>query len=71
MANFKKAFTTQRVMSGLTIGALLVALSASGALGAFYRGVTSTFLGASSYTADSTYDYGYGYDDATGFGYGY
>ncbi len=61
-----------RLLSIVTLSALFMALSSTGVLATFFRGISAPFLGSSSYTATTNYGYGYGYDDvAAAFGYGY
>ena len=67
MSNMTKKITWKRVMSALTIGALLVAMQTTGVLWGFWRTLDNITGSTSNPTS---YEYGYGYGDL-GWGYGY
>ncbi len=68
MSNMTKKITWKRVISAMTIGALLIALQTTGVLWGFWRTLDNITWSANP----SSYEYGYGYGDlGWGYGYGY
>jgi len=67
MSNMTKKITWKRVISAMTIGALLIALQTTGVLWGFWRTLDNITW---STVNPNSYEYGYGYGDL-GWGYGY